>query len=386
MPSSPRRTPRPSRRPAARRPATSIVTGVVREDVSPAAVGRRFRALVEDGAQLLPAGRARHDPEVLLSAPYLPRHEIRLFDTLYFLSDFCFNEALGFFVGSVVLGAGDGRPVRAIHPRIFYKDSSLVWRVASHFVHDHDEYWIGKGDTRWIRSGGEELLTTVEETTNLPYEIQTALDTASRTQRRRRNDEAIELVLREGPSRRIQPYADFVAPRRRAAAGYRIHGGRSVARLTRAGDPGSLRFAAGFEPDFEGGVLEESSLHSRFYGGRLRKLRILSRNAEIQYLFVASPTHAWVNPPQALTTELSTYGVRVHDVLADEDIFIPGFEYHEDAEGEADDAVLLSQIPAGFVGLSHPLDPHRADAAAWIEELPVIREFRARVLRRRRKG
>ena len=196
-------------------------------------------------------------------------------------------------------------------------------------------------------------------------------------------------MLREGPSRRIEPYADFVAPRRRAAALYRVHRGRSVARFSRAGDPGSLRFARGFEPDFAHGILEETSSASRFYGGALRKLRIQSRNREIQYTFVASPTHAWINPPQTLTTELSTYGVRTHDVVADEDLFIPGYEYHEAGgdDGDADAHGLPdSQIPAGFAGDPHPLDPHRADASAWIEALPVIREFRAKVLRRIRRA
>ena len=38
---------------------------------------------------------------------------------------------------------------------------------------------------------------------------------------------------------------------------------------------------------------------------------------------------------------------------------------------------------AGYAGDAHPDDEHRADASAWIEELPVIRRFRARVLGRR---
>ena len=43
---------------------------------------------------------------------------------------------------------------------------------------------------------------------------------------------------------------------------------------------------------------------------------------------MAGPRHAWIIPPQATTTELSTYGVRTVDVEADEDVFVPGFEYH----------------------------------------------------------
>jgi len=98
-----------------------------------------------------------------------------------------------------------------------------------------------------------------------------------------------------------------------------------------------------------------------------------SENGAIQYQFVASPTHVWLGPPQLLTTELSPYGVRTGDVHANEDLFLPGYEYHEDG---------ASQIPAGFAGAPHPDNPDRADAAAWLEALPIVRAFRARVLRR----
>ncbi len=357
------------------RPETRIVTGVVPEKLTPAQVRRRFRALVDGGAELRPAGEARHDPEILLEPRYLPRHELRLFDATLFLTDLLFDDAIAFFVGYVVLDE------RRVYPRIFYKDSSLLWRVASHFLHDEAEYWIGKGDVRWVKRDGEEHLSSVEETTNLPYEIQAALDVISRRKRRRRDDDAVVLVLREGPSGRVEPYRDFVEPRRRAAARYRVNGGRRVARFTRHGDPASLRFARGYEPDFRRGVLEESASASRFFGGPLRKLRILSANREIQYLFIASPTHAWINPPQTLTTELSTYAVRTLDVLADEDAFIPGYEYYEPND---DPAKNHTQIPAEFAGPPHPDDPARADASAWIEAMPVIREFRARVLKNRR--
>jgi hypothetical protein len=356
------------------------VTGIAAEPRTPAEVTRHFRALIEDGAVLAPAGLAREEPEALLSRRYLPRYEIRLFGATYFLTGMRFNEALGFFVGYVALGGNDGHGIAKIYPRIVYKDSSLVWRVASHFVHDHQEYWIGKGDVRSETHGRDEFVSSAEETTNLPYEIQAALDDVSRRKRRVRDDDAIELVLREGPSSRIRPYADFVAPRRRAAEQFQINSGRKVARFERRGDPSSLRFVRGFEPDFGDGVIEVASSASKFFGGTLRKYRILSSNRKIQYQFCETPTCIWINPPQGLTTALSIYGVRVHDVLADEALFIPAYEYHEPMNTER----ATAQIPAGYAGEPHPKDPHRSDASAWIEALPVIREFRRRVLRGRR--
>jgi hypothetical protein len=111
----------------------------------------------------------------------------------------------------------------------------------------------------------------------------------------------------------------------------------------------------------------------------VRKFRVLSANRSIQWMLAAGPRHAWINPPQALTTELSTYGVRTLDVEVPEELCVPGYEYHY-LDEHADPPEWHSQIPEGFVGEPSPVDPSRADASAWIEQLPVIREFRAKLL------
>ena len=365
----------PSKRSRRLLPPSELVIGVEPEDLPPRQITVQFRAMLADGGELRPAGTARHDPRVLLRRRYLPRHVVRLFDATFLLSDYLFDEALGFFVAYVVLrssGAAARTGVhRRIHPRLFYKDSSLMWRVASHFVHDASDYWIGKGDVRRRDVGKHEILESAEETANLPFEIQRALSVVSRRTPRKRDDKAVALVVRQAPSDRVEPYADFSAPRARAAARYAIHGDRSIARFGRRGDPGSLRFARGYEPDLPGGLVEEHHSQSRFFGGLLRTFRILSTNRRIQYLFYASPTHVWIQPPQTLTTELTTYGVRTLDVRAPADLCVPGYEYHEESS---------SQIPAGFAGPAHPKDPHRADASAWLEALPVVQEFRRHVL------
>jgi hypothetical protein len=137
----------------------------------------------------------------------------------------------------------------------------------------------------------------------------------------------------------------------------------------------------GFEPDFGKGILETSQTKSAMYGGVLQRFRILSRNRKVQYLFIAGPKHAWIIPPQATTTELSSYGVRTIDVVADEDLFVPGFEYHFFDEA-ADPSEHFSQIPEGFAGALSEHDSDRADASAWLDQIPVIREFRRKVLSR----
>ena len=91
-----------------------------------------------------------------------------------------------------------------------------------------------------------------------------------------------------------------------------------MATFRRKGDPTSLRFAPGYEPDLRHGLIERSRSSSRLYGGTIHRYRILSVNRKIQYLIFAAPRHVWIVPPQATTTELSSYGVRTTDVLADE--------------------------------------------------------------------
>ena len=359
---------------------------------SPRRVAATFKRWLDRGARLLPVGSAKADPDQLLERKYSPRYAVSLFDATFFLADFRHDEDLDFFVGYVALSEGgdaleeDGASVRSIHPRIFYKDSSLVFRVATHMVRTENENWIGKGDLKWERGPEGEVLCSAEETTNLPLEIQAAFDACTRRGKQgMRDDDAAELILRAGPDTRMRPYADFSAPRKRAMATQRVNGGRRVARFRRRNDPSTLVFGAGYEPDFRRGVLEMATSGSRLYGGPIEKYRVLSKNRKVQYQFIAAPRHAWVNPPQTLTTQLSTYGVRTIDVEADEDFFVPGYEYHY-----LDDSVhppqLVSQIPPGFAGHASQEDPHRADASAWIEAMPIIQRFRREVLGKSRRA
>jgi hypothetical protein len=352
---------------------------------TPRQVAREFRRLIDSGAEIRCAGDARDDPESLLSCGYTPKYKIDLFDTTYYLTNVRQNPDIRFFVAYVV--QKNPRTARIeIFPRIFYKDISLIWRSASHFVRSEGENWIGKGEMRTTFVDGVEIEQSVEETTDLPLELQTAFEELSRKARRVPFDEsAIALVLRRGHDDRIEPYRDFLEPRVRARSDPRnlINRGRSIARFTRKNDPTSLRFAKGFEPDFAEGVIEASNSKSKLYGGWLKRFRMLSKNRKIQYLFFAGPRNVWIIPPQTTAANLTSYGVRAIDVIADEDLCIPGYEYHflDDSE---DPPVWVSQIPEGFVGAASEVDPSRADASRWLDQLPVIREFRRKILKNSR--
>lgn len=365
--------------------ARRIVPSVSPLPLSPAQVAREFRRALDSGARIECAGAARRRPRRLLSLGYTPKYAIELFDAAFFLTGPHQNDDIRFFVAWVGLG---GRDARCLYPRIFYKDVSLTWRSASHYARSDHENWIGKGDTKTVVADGETLEVSDEGTTDLPLEVQTALETLCRRARRfPRDEEAVRLILRRGGDQRIAPFADFSAPRRRARADRRnlVNGGRPVARFARRNDPTSLRFARGFEPDFGAGILEVSEATSRLYGGNLLRYRIASRNRRAQYLFIAAPRQVWIASCQATTTELSSYGVRTIDVVVDDDLLVPGYEYHFIDES-ADPPVLHSQIPPGFAGAVSELDPTRVDASPWLDQMPVIREFRARVLARGRKG
>jgi len=122
-------------------------------------VARAFERLLRDGARLRVAGTARRSPRrLLLGAGYTPKHRVDLFDTTFYLTNVRQNEDIRFFVAYVVQptpGAGPGA-APAIHPRIFYKDLSLVWRSASHFVRSQQENWVGKGDLKVVVEDGVE--------------------------------------------------------------------------------------------------------------------------------------------------------------------------------------------------------------------------------------
>jgi hypothetical protein len=340
--------------------------------LTPRRVEREFHERIAGGAGLVCDGSARARPARLLSFGYVPRFRIDLFDTRYYVCAVRQNEDLRFAVGYVALPA----PAHTVYARIFYKDVSLIWRAASHFARSARENWIGKGDVRVIGCDGYDLEVSHESTTDLPLEVQGAFEQINRSAKLVRYDpDAVARVLRRAPDDRIAAYHNFTAARRRARANPRnlVNGGQPIATFARPGDPGSLRFARGYEPDFARGVLERSELESSLYGGLVRRFRILSRNHLVQYLFMAGPRHVWIIPPQATTTELSSFGVRTIDVAVDEDLCVPGWEYH----GGADE---LDQIPHGYAGEPHPRDPSRADASPWLDRLPVIRAFRRAVL------
>ncbi len=359
---------------------TRVVTGVQPCPISSRRVTDEFRALVAAGARLRPAGLAKKNPSLLIQRGYLPRHRLRLFGAEFQLTALREEPNARFFVTYLMLDANAARPPRRreFFVRYFYKDASLIWRSASHFARSETENWIGKGDLKPAVVDGEERLFSAEETTNLPLEIQGALDALSRaTSKILRDERAIGLVLRRAPDDRVAPYRDFTAPRERAASNprNRIHGGEPVAWFGRKNDPSSLRFARGFEPDFSSGILEMSRGTSRLYGGETRKYRVISSNRRIQYQFIATPSSCWVVPPQALTTELSSYGVRTIDVEAEEELFVPGYEYHY-LDDSRNPPALYSQIPPGFAGAISEVDPARADASPWLDRLPVIQQFR----------
>ena len=341
-----------------------------------------FRALLAGGARLCPMGSARRRPKLLLEQGYTPRYRVRLFDMTFYLTDIRQNPDIRFFVTYL---QRDGET--DIHPRIFYKDVSLIWRSASHYIRGDGENWIGKGDLKVVDDHDDddyELEVSAEETTDLPFELQSALETLCRRVKRIKTDErAVPLILRRGHADRMEAYEDFRGPRRRARENPAnwINRGRPIARFTRKNDPRSLRFAKGFEPDFETGVLERGSIRSRIYGGKIDRFRILSRNRQVQYLFFAGPRHVWIIPAQATTTELSSYGVRTVDVPADDDLFVPGYEYHF-IDDSVDPPEWVSQIPSGFAGAPSDVDDSRADASPWIDQMPVIQEFRRKVLKR----
>ncbi len=360
-----------------RTPETALLPSVEPLEASARQVGADLRQCLRDGATIHPAGEAREDPDALLKK-YAPIAKVELFGAHLWLGSMRHDDYLNYMVSYVGLRDAKGR-IRKVFPRIFYKDSSLVWRVASHFISTDDEHWIGKGDVRWEQRKDGEYMSSAEETTNLPYEVQHALDNISRLRPSKYDSLAVPAVLRRGGPSRTHPFSDFSKPRELAAKTYRVNGGKAIAYFKKAGVPESLTYAKGYEPDLKNGLIDSQESGSRLYGGAITKYRFYSKNREIQYQYVASPTHVFVNHPQTLTTELMSYGTRTIDVIADDDAFLPGFEYHFMDES-TEPPTLYSQIPKGFAGVVGVPDPERADASPWLERLPSVIDFRREVV------
>lgn len=332
-------------------------------------VAKRLQRLLAEGKRLTVAGSLSKQPVDLLAVGYRPRHLVELFGSQYFLCAVRENEDIRFMVAYV---HWTGDPTR-VYARLFYKDVSLTWRAASHYSRVDGEHWIGKGAVRHSFRDGLDIIESNEATTDLPLEIQTALETAARSARQIPYDElAIERVLRRAPPSRLAPYADFSRPREAALKqpDLLVNGGKPIAWFANPEKPESLRFARGYRPDFDNGVLERSELSSTLYGGKVARFRIASQNGKAQYSMLKAPRHAWVASAQGTGAALSSFGVRCVDAVVDEDFLLPGYEYHFMEDGE-----LHSQIPAGFAGEASPRDPHRADASAWLNRVPVLREF-----------
>lgn len=352
----------------------SLYPSVRLSDKSPATVARQFRQQLAQGSELLPQGEARSDPETLLRRGYGPRFETALFGWRFYFAVPRQNSDIRFVVGYVQ----NARVPRRIYPRLFYKDVSLTWRSASHYIRSEGENWIGKGDVRVHSAGGVTQVESDEATTDLPHELQAALEAVNRSAAKVRHDEtAVSQILRRGHDYRIEAYADFTRPRKMAAQNRAnlVYGGRRVAHFARSTDPHSLKIVRGYEPDFAHGKASIELLSSSLYGGNVWRYRILASNRKIQYLFLHGPKHSWIASVQATSTQLSSYGVRVVDAVVDDLLLLPGFEFHY-LDESLDPPEWYSQIPKGFAGRASHVDPSRADASAWLNKVTVIRQFK----------
>lgn len=363
-----------------RRISTQVVDDVSPASISTDRVEKEFLSLLRS-SKMRVAGNAKRDPMKQLIRHQLPRHRIDLFDTQFYLTNFRQIPELRFFIGYVVQPNQKSQRLE-VFPRILYKDLSLAWRSASHLSFSGDDIWVGKGDIRTQDDGEYEVIESDEATTDVPLEMQAALESLLRFSGDEDADPTLlKLVLREAPPDRIAPYRDFTAPRKLAASNPKnlINRGRAIAWFEKANDPTSLMFAKGFEPDFRHGVISKAKTKSRLYGGTLRRFRILSTNGQVQHYFIAGRNQTWMYPPQALTTELSSYGVRTISITVDDNAYLSGFEYHY-LEDTPTGNELYSQIPSGFAGDACPVDDTKADASPWLDRLPVIRQFKAELL------
>ena len=107
---------------------TRIVKDVRPAGTSPREVRRELDGLLAAGCLLRPCGTASRNPATL-PRRYPPRYAVALFDARFLLTELREDENFRFFVAYLRIGEG-----RELFPRLFYKDSSLVWRCATHWI------------------------------------------------------------------------------------------------------------------------------------------------------------------------------------------------------------------------------------------------------------
>ncbi len=255
-----------------------IQASVDRLPLSPAKVESEFMELIDGKIKLVVKGSAKKNPKILLSKGLKPKHKIRLFDTTFYLTDPQTTPELLYVVAYILKGS-------TLYARILYKDISLIWRCASHCTYIKQELWVGKGDIKTVLDEEYEMTFSDESTTDLPLEMQTAMEHILQQSDKQRGSVAdIMSVLQKAPGERVAPYADFRIPRKKANSNPKnlVNKGRSVASFMNPNDPRTLKIVKGFEPDFKKGIIEQSKSSSKLYGGPLKRFRILSVNKKIQ--------------------------------------------------------------------------------------------------------
>ena len=225
--------------------------------------------LTENGARIRCVGSARRNPKRLLSLGYVPRYKLELFGVTYYMCDVRQNEDVRFFPAYIV---HEGE----VHARLLYKDGSLLWRCASHFAKSATENWIGKGDLKLEVENGCDVLLH-----RRAHHRPAARDAdggrvahAAREPGRHRPRGARARSCGARPttgSARTATSPSRAGARRRTRATSST-AGRSIARFLRPNVPESLRFAAGFEPDFRSGLIDVDPLAQPPLRGRGRAL------------------------------------------------------------------------------------------------------------------
>ena len=256
---------------------TAILPGVQPDPRDPRALATEFRAALADGVRLRPSGEAKQDPTPAANSPLRGALSHRPLPGSN-LSDRVPLRRQPEFHGRVRRTVGVLRSRRRVRTTrgSSTKDSSLVWRVATHFVRSEDDNWIGKGDTKWelirrrrvlVQRGGDR-----EPAFSRCRKRSTSLAGAARshggitTRSRSSCSAATEIAS--------NPFAEFVTPRRRAAERYRIHGGKPIARFHSQGRSQHAALREGLRTGLPTrGWWTQSSSHSKLYGGPVTKFR-----------------------------------------------------------------------------------------------------------------
>lgn len=249
-----------------------------------------------------------------------------------------------------------------LYVRAFYKSNShAIWKVDSHRVHikPSDDKELDEARKGWFGKGiNQESVTLPSEIQSSMNEIISAHYGQNLAQNKKLNNSFYRVVLKESTRRPPKEFTRSMV--------YEPEISKRFAHFKKPNDPESLEIYAGYGPELDKPPLEKYSEYNEHYRGIVDSYVINSKNGALHYIFnVSKKRKVWISAVQSSSALLTRFGVKREKIKVPTGLMVQAQEY-------------LDEIPKGFAGKR--VHSVYYDASAWVDKLPINKEFREKVL------